>query len=203
MSTSGTAAPLLETPLSDAFAQALQLAFRLHARQARKGTHTPYVAHLLAVASLVLEQGGTENEAIAALLHDAVEDQGGMATAREIERCFGQEVLDIVLGCSDCIDPPKPPWQIRKTAYLVKLRSASPSVHLVSLCDKMHNARSLLRDYRAIGEPLWSRFNGGKDGTLWYYRELIQAYRERGPSPLLVELEDVVGEIERLAAAMR
>jgi (p)ppGpp synthase/HD superfamily hydrolase len=198
MSTSGSAALL-----SDRFTQALEMACRLHARQSRKGTRTPYVAHLLAVTSLVLEQGGTENEAIAAALHDAVEDQGGMETGREIARCFGDEVFDIVIGCSDCTEGPKPSWQGRKTAYLAKLRSASPSVHRVSLCDKLHNARSLLCDYRVMGEELWSRFNGGKDGTLWYYRELIVVYRERGASPLLDELERVVTELERLAGAGR
>jgi GTP pyrophosphokinase len=157
------------------------------------------VAHLLAVTSLALEHGATEDEAIAAVLHDAIEDQGGAPTREEIRRRFGDVVTAIVDGCTDTDVVPKPPWRQRKEAYIAHVRSASPSVRLVSSADKLHNARSILADYRLLGEALWPRFTGGKEGTLWYYRALIDAYRAAGGTPLVDELERVVGEIERLA----
>ena len=185
---------------STRFEEALIFATRLHAGQVRKGTNTPYIAHLLAVTSLVLEYGGDEDEAIAALLHDAVEDQGGQATLDEIRRRFGDRVAEIVVGCTDAWTTPKPPWRERKEAYLAHLPQASASVRLVSAADKLHNARSILDDYRALGESLWSRFNGGKEGTLWYYRSLVEIFRAAGPFPLAEELDRVVSEIERLAS---
>lgn len=187
--------------LSARFDVALSFAARLHAGQVRKGTAIPYIAHLLAVASLVLEYGGTEDEAIAALLHDAVEDQGGAATREVITRLFGQSVAEIVDGCTDTEVAPKPPWRARKEAYVGHVRSAAPSVRLVSAADKLHNARSVLADLRVLGEDVWSRFRGGREGTLWYYRALVQAYREAGGTPPVEELDRVVTEIERLAAA--
>jgi GTP pyrophosphokinase len=187
--------------LSDCFEEALTLAVRLHASQVRKGTAVPYIAHLLAVASLVLEQGADEDEVIAALLHDAVEDQGGEATLEEIRRRFGDRVAEIVDGCTDARTTPKPPWRGRKEAYLAHLSQAPAAVRLVSTADKLHNARTILADYRTLGEALWERFNGGREGTLWYYRSLVEAFRATGPSPLVEELDRVVLEIERLASA--
>jgi (p)ppGpp synthase/HD superfamily hydrolase len=185
--------------LSARFDVALAFAARLHAGQLRKGTEIPYVSHLLAVSSLVLEYGGTEDEAIAGLLHDAIEDQGGNSTREVIRRLFGEEVTDIVNGCTDAEVIPKPPWRERKESYVAHVHDASPSVRLVSAADKLHNARSVLSDLRVLGEKVWSRFKGGRDGTLWYYRALVQAYRAGGSSPLVEELDRVVSEIERLA----
>jgi (p)ppGpp synthase/HD superfamily hydrolase len=187
--------------LSPRFEEALTYAARLHARQLRKGGGIPYVAHLLGVASIALQYGANEDEAIAGLLHDAIEDQGGAATREEIRRRFGEKVVEIVDGCTDADTLPKPPWRRRKEAYVAHIRSAPASVRFVSACDKLQNARAILADYRVLGESLWRRFTGGKDGTLWYYRALVQAFREAGTSPLIEELDRVVSEIERLASA--
>lgn len=185
--------------LSARFQQAMIWAAQLHAEQVRKGTHVPYIAHLLAVTSLVLEHGGNEDEAIAALLHDAVEDQGGESTLREIERRFGANVAHIVLGCTDSMTLPKPPWRARKEAYLAHLAQASASVRLVSAADKLHNARTILADYRLVGEAVWHRFEGGRQGTLWYYRTLVNTLRGTDSNPLVEELARVVATIEALA----
>ena len=187
--------------LSPRFEEALLYAARLHASQLRKGGSIPYVAHLLGVASIALQYGANEDEAIAALLHDAIEDQGGAATREEIRRRFGDGVVDIVNGCTDADTFPKPPWKRRKETYVAHIRNAPASVRLVSACDKLQNARAILVDYRAFGDSLWRRFSGGKEGTLWYYRALVQAFREAGTSPLIEELDRVVSEIERLASA--
>ena len=187
--------------LSPRFEEALLYAARLHASQLRKGGSIPYVAHLLGVASIALQYGANEDEAVAALLHDAVEDQGGAATREEIRGRFGDKVAEIVDGCTDADTLPKPPWKRRKEAYVAHIRNASASVRLVSACDKLQNARAILADYRVLGESLWRRFSGGKEGTLWYYRALVQAFREAGTSPLIEELDRVVSEIERLASA--
>jgi (p)ppGpp synthase/HD superfamily hydrolase len=186
--------------LSTRFEDALILAKRLHAKQMRKGTTIPYISHLLAVASIVLEQGGSEDEAIAALLHDAIEDQGGVPTRRLIRERFGENVVEIVNGCTDAESMPKPPWRGRKEAYIARLADAPASVRLVSAADKLHNTRAILADYRDIGEALWKRFNGGKEGTLWYYRTLVTVLRNAERTPLVEELERVVSEIEALAA---
>jgi len=186
--------------LSARFEEALLLALHLHAGQTRKGTDTPYIAHLLAVASIVLEYGASEDEAIAALLHDAAEDQGGRATLEQIRDRFGDPVAEIVAGCTDSWTIPRPPWRKRKEAYIAHLRAASASVRLVSTADKLHNARTILADYRVLGESLWSRFNGRKKGTLWYYRTLVEVLRDSGPASLVDELDRVVSEIERLAS---
>jgi GTP pyrophosphokinase len=185
--------------LTARFEEALTYATRLHSTQVRKGTNTPYVAHLLGVASIALENGADEDEAIAALLHDAVEDQGGAATREEIRRRFGDRVAEIVDGCTDAEVIPKPPWRARKEAYIQHLALASPSVRLVSASDKLYNARAILLDYRALGEDLWQRFTGGRDGSLWYYRALVGAYKAHGSTPLVEELERTVLEIERLS----
>ncbi len=186
--------------LGERFEQALVYAARLHAHQERKGSGVPYIAHLLAVAALVLEDGGDEDEAIAALLHDAAEDQGGLATLEDIRRRFGARVADIVAACSDTFVTPKPPWKARKTAYLEHLRDAPPSVRRVSLADKLHNARALLRDYRREGERTWARFTGGREGTLWYYRTLVEVFQATGEDAHTRELARTVAELERLAA---
>jgi GTP pyrophosphokinase len=186
--------------LSPRFEHAMVYASILHSGQARKGTGTPYISHLLAVASLVLENGGTEDEAIAALLHDAVEDAGGKSRLDDIRNRFGDAVAQIVQGCTDADTLPKPPWKERKTAYLAHLREASASVRLVSAADKVHNARSILIDYRRLGEGLWGLFKGGKDGTLWYYRELVRAFQDAGSTPLVEELVRIVTELERMVA---
>jgi (p)ppGpp synthase/HD superfamily hydrolase len=181
------------------FQAALIYALHLHADQKRKGTTIPYISHLLAVAALVLEDGGSEDEAIAALLHDAIEDQGGEPIRQEIRRRFGDKVVEIVNGCTDTDQTPKPPWLERKKRYLEHLRSANPAILRVSAADKLHNARSVLSDLRRHGEPVWERFNGGRDGTLWYYRQLVQVFRERCTSSLVEELDRVVSELERLS----
>jgi (p)ppGpp synthase/HD superfamily hydrolase len=183
------------------FEEALRYAARLHRAQLRKGTNIPYVTHLLAVAAIVGENGGTEDEVIAALLHDAVEDQGGAATGEEIRRRFGDTVASIVEGTSDTDVVPKPPWPERKRNYVAHLRDASRSVRLVSAADKLHNARSVLADLRAEGEAAWRRFNAGKEDQLWYYRALVNAFREAGGANELVdELERVVEELAETAA---
>jgi (p)ppGpp synthase/HD superfamily hydrolase len=187
--------------LTERFEEALAFAARLHRAQLRKGTTIPYVSHLLAVASIALEHGADEDEAIAALLHDAVEDQGGDAARREIRRRFGERVAGIVDGCTDAETTPKPPWRERKERYIAHVAEAPPSVRLVSAADKLHNARSILADLRASGGSVWGRFKGGKEGTLWYYRSLVEAFRAHGATPLVEELARTVAEIERLASA--
>ncbi len=187
--------------LSPRFEDALVFAARLHAAQTRKGSGTPYIAHLLSVAALVLEQGGDEDLAIAALLHDAIEDQGGAATREAIRARFGDRVTAVVDGCTDADTQPKPPWRARKEAYLAHLPAAPPEVRLVSAADKLHNARAILADYRRMGDDLWPRFQGGKAGTLWYYRALVTVYRHAGSTPLVEELDRTVTELERLVAA--
>ena len=188
--------------LSQRFTNALAYAATLHARQVRKGTSIPYLAHLLAVTALMLEDGGDEDEAIAALLHDAVEDQGGAPTLAEIRRQYGEQVAAIVAGCSDTDVVPKPPWRERKEHYIAHIKNAPPEVRQVSLADKLHNARAILADYQQLGDGLWSRFNAPRDDTLWYYRSLVTAFREAGTaSPMLDEMDRVVSEVERLTEA--
>jgi GTP pyrophosphokinase len=184
--------------LSPRFEEALAFAARLHADQVRKGSGVPYVAHLLGVASLALEHGADEDEAIAALLHDAIEDQGGPRAREEIRRRFGDAVTAIVDGCTDAEVTPKPPWRARKEAYIARIAGESPSVRLVSAADKVHNARTIVADHRVVGDALWARFKGGREGTLWYYRALVDAFRLAGTSPLVDELDRVVSEMERL-----
>jgi GTP pyrophosphokinase len=184
--------------LSTRFTEALVFAHQLHAEQIRKGSGVPYIAHLLGAASIALEYGANEDEAIAALLHDAIEDQGGDTARIEIRQRFGDIVTAIVDGCTDADTIPKPPWRQRKEAYIAHLATASPSVLLVSCADKLHNARSILIDYRQIGEALWERFQAGKMGTLWYYRALVVAFRQVSSMPIVEELNRVVSELEKL-----
>jgi (p)ppGpp synthase/HD superfamily hydrolase len=186
--------------LSSRFQDALVYATQVHADQVRKGTPIPYVSHILIVTGLVLENGGDEDEAIAALLHDAAEDQGGEARLADIRTRFGDRVADIVRGCSDTTTRPKPSWEGRKRRYLEHLPSASASERLVSAADKLANARAILGDYREMGEAVWTRFNASRDQILWYYRELVNAFRKAGGPPLVEELDRVVSAIEDLAA---
>jgi GTP pyrophosphokinase len=186
--------------LSPRFEQALLYASAIHAGQVRKATGTPYLAHLLGVASIALEHGATEDEAIGALLHDACEDAGGRTRLEDIRVRFGRRVTGIVAGCTDAYDTPKPPWLGRKKAYLAHLPEASKSTRLVSAADKLYNARAILRDLRCHGNAVWNRFNGGKEGRLWYYRSLAEAFLKHGPRELGKELDRVVSEIEALAA---
>jgi (p)ppGpp synthase/HD superfamily hydrolase len=186
-------------PYGERFEEALLYAARLHRDQTRKGTEVPYVTHLLAVAAIVGENGGTEDEVVAALLHDAPEDRGGKDRLEDIRARFGDEVAEIVDGCTDTYEDPKPEWRPRKEAYVAHVAKASPSVRLVSAADKLHNARSILADLRSLGDRLWARFTGGKEGTLWYYRVLVEAYAEAGSNPVVEELDRVVREIEALA----
>ena len=180
----------------------LQRAFRYaaekHAGQTRKQTAVPYLSHLMAVASLVLEAGGDEEMAIAALLHDVVEDCGGMPRLREIRKRFGTRVAKVVKGCTDSFGEPKAEWTQRKKDYLREVKHADLETRLVSASDKLHNVRTILSDYRKDGEAIWSRFTGRKEGTLWYYRALSDEYRRRGPNRITRELEIAVAELERL-----
>lgn len=186
-------------PYGEKFEEALVYAARLHRDQARKGSGIPYVNHLLAVAAIVGENGGTEEEVVAALLHDAPEDHGGMARLEEIRERFGDEVAGIVAGCTDTYEDPKPAWRPRKEAYVAHVATAPASVRLVSAADKLHNARSILADQRVLGDELWGRFTGGKEGTLWYYRALADAYAAAGDDAIVEELERVVRKMESLA----
>lgn len=238
--------------LSERYSQAMVYAARLHATQVRKASDTPYISHLQAVAGLVLENGGTEDEAIAAWLHDAVEDQGGYKVLKDIRKRFGDPVADIVAGCSDCFTQPapplyrrilewqqqhlreqglwktlqatiqrirqgfvtlfrdhknpfapqRPPWIERKMAYLQHMKTVPESVLLVSSADKLHNARTLVQDYRQRGEALWTEFSGSKEGTLWYFDSLIEAYGQRQHvTPITEELARTIDELKQLVGA--
>ena len=187
--------------LSIRFEQAVAYALRVHSGQLRKSTSIPYVSHLLAVAGLVLEHGGDEDEAIAALLHDAVEDAGGQPRLLDIRQRFGERVADIVLGCTDTDVTPKPPWRARKEAYIAHLKNASPSARLVSCCDKLHNCRTIVSDLYVHGDEVWKKFTGGRDGTPWYYGALLDEYRRlEVPRHLVDELERTVHAMQTLAA---
>ena len=185
--------------LTTRFEHALQYAIIVHAGQVRKGTQIPYISHLLAVTSIVLEHGATEDEAIGALLHDAGEDAGGEARIVDIAVRFGDNVAAIVRGCSDTTINPKPPWRQRKEAYIAHLHEATAAMILVSAADKLHNARAILHDVNTIGDAVWQRFNAGKADTLWYYRAVTDALRaaphNRCPQ-LIAELDRVVTHIE-------
>jgi (p)ppGpp synthase/HD superfamily hydrolase len=191
------------TVLTDRFDRALLYATHVHGGQVRKGTSTPYVAHLLAVAATVLEYGGDEDLAIAALLHDSVEDQGGKARLDDVRNRFGERVARIVEACSDSLadtgkGEPKADPRKRKEAYLAHLREADEDILRVSLADKVHNARAILRDLRKpdVGEKIWSRFSQPKEQTLWYYRSLANTFCERLPGQLSNELREIVEVLE-------
>jgi (p)ppGpp synthase/HD superfamily hydrolase len=203
-----------QTSLGERFRRAMVFAAELHACQVKKGGHSiPYVSHLLGVTSLVIEAGGDEDMAIAALLHDAVEDQGGLPTLERIRAEYGERVAHIVEGCTDSEIEPKPPWLERKKAYVGHVREhADSEVTLVSAADKLHNVRAILVDFRELGDPVFERFKGRKDGTLWYYRAMVDAFRDamvrngltqhaRGNQRLVDELDREVTKLESLVAA--
>lgn len=175
--------------LTSRFEQALIYATQLHANQVRKCGNIPYISHLLSVTALILEDGGDEEEAIAGLLHDAVEDRGGIKTREAILRQFGERVVRIVDGCTEPYLEPKPPWRDRKLQYIEQMRHASSSVLRVSMADKLHNARSILADWHREGDTVWDKFNGGKEGTLWFYRSLLEIYEKATDSFLMEELK--------------
>ena len=178
--------------LSARFDEAFAYAHALHRAQRRKGKATPYVAHLMGVAALTLEHGGAEDQAIAALLHDAAEDQGGEATLAEIRARFGAAVARIVADCTDTMAEPKPAWRPRKEAYLAHLARADASSLLVSLADKVYNAEAIAEDFRAQGEGAFARFSGGPAGTRRYYRALAETFAGRTPGPLAARLARAV-----------
>ncbi len=205
-----------QSVLGERFHRAMVFAAELHAGQVKKGGHNiPYISHLLGVTSLVIEAGGDEDMAIAALLHDAVEDQGGRPTLERIRADYGERVAHIVEGCTDSEIEPKPPWLERKKAYVGHVREhADSEVTLVSVADKLHNVRAILADFREIGEPVFERFKGRKDGTLWYYRAMVDAFREamlrngltshaRGNQRLVDELDREVTKLESLVATRK
>lgn len=197
-----------KSPFTDQFAEAFAYAVELHGDQARKhqkGEPTiPYITHLMSVAALVLENGGDEKEAIAALLHDGPEDRGGQETLETIERKFGSTVAKIVLGCSDTLEAKKPEWRKRKEDYLEHLEAnQNSSIFLVSLADKVHNLRSILADHRRIGEDLWGRFTGNRAGTLWYYGALLEIYEHKAPercAGLIAEMRRIYQQILKQAS---
>jgi (p)ppGpp synthase/HD superfamily hydrolase len=186
--------------LTDRFADALGYAEKLHRSQTRKGNDIPYVAHLLAVAATVLEWGGDEDTAIAALLHDAVEDQGGLATAQVIRERFGDRVADLVLACTDSVseDPSqKPPWEARKRRHLAKVANAGPEIALIIAADKLHNLTAMLRDIRAEGPATLERF-ARPDRLSWYYRSMSEALEPHADQVPVDDLKRGVAELEAL-----
>ena len=185
--------------LSPQFEKALIYATRIHGGKLRKKTRIPYIAHILGVTAIALEYGANETEAIAALLHDAVEDCGGAKRLRDIEHKFGKRVARIVEDCTDTDQTPKPPWLERKKAYVEHVRHASMPTKLVSASDKLHNIRAILMDYRQEEEKLWSRFNGGKQGALWYYRALVNSLNGKRIQSLVQELDRTLTELESLS----
>ena len=192
-------APHSAGQLGPRFSEAFLYAAEKHATQKRKKTDVPYISHLMSVSALVLEAGGGEDEAVAALLHDVVEDCGGHPVLEEIRSRFGDRVAHIVDGCTDAYVIPKPPWKARKLEYLNHLRQADDDVRLVSAADKLHNVRTIVADFRNHGDSVWERFSGRREGTLWYYRAVLEVLSEGKPNRLVEDLHRVVSELETLA----
>jgi len=184
--------------LTSRFEEALIYASHIHAAQVRKGSGAPYISHLLATAAIVLEYGGGEDEAIAALLHDAAEDQGGRDRLEDIRRRFGEPVAAIVEACTDTFESPKPPWRPRKEAYIARLPSEPPGARLVSAADKLSNVLSTIAAHRREGEAVWERFRGRREGTLWYFGALVDAFRAAGTDPLVEDLARAVATLQGL-----
>ncbi len=183
------------TDLTERFGAALVYAVAVHRQQRRKGTNIPYAAHLLGVAAIALEIGADEDQAIAALLHDAVEDQGGLARLEDIRAWFGDTVAGIVADCTDAVVEPKPAWRPRKEAYIASLDHKPAASLLVSLADKTHNARAIVDDLVVHGAGLWDRFTGGREGSLWYYDELARAFQRLLPGDGADRLTSIVAEM--------
>jgi len=189
-----------KTGLSKRFDDAFLYAHEAHRGQRRKKTDRPYISHLMGVASLVLQYGGDEDQAVAALLHDVVEDCGGAPRLAEIKERFGERVAEIVDGCTDTDRTPKPPWRERKEQYIERVRGESPCVLLVSAADKLYNMREILMDVRQHGSEVWERFSGKREGSLWYYRALIGVFRTRGADGHHGEDEPTAAERRKLRA---
>lgn len=192
--------------LTPRLADALAFAIEVHGRDRRKGSEIPYLAHLLAVCALVLSDGGDEDEGIAALLHDTLEDHPEIVSRGILRSRFGPRVLRLVQGCTDTppeyTGGPTPPWRERKLRYLAHLRYAPPDVLRVATADKIDNARSVLADFRLLGNSLWTRFNAGREDQLWFYRSLVETIRDaHPPGRLLEQLEEAVSELEALVRA--
>jgi len=184
--------------LTSRFVDALLFAFNTHKNQTRKATTIPYFAHVMGVSSYVLEAGADEDTAIAALLHDAVEDGGGLPVFEQIRIRFGERVANIVDHCTDSFTQPRPPWRERKEKYLEKLATASPEARLVSVADKLYNVRSIIDALRLDGDSVWDRFNGGKDGSLWYYRSLLDIFQATGSNQIIDEYARAIALMEQL-----
>jgi (p)ppGpp synthase/HD superfamily hydrolase len=183
--------------LSDRFLEAVRYAAEVHRGQTRKGTAIPYLSHLMGVASIVLGDGGSEDEAIAGLLHDAAEDQGGRERLDDIRTRFGDTVARIVEACTDSWATPKEPWIDRKKKYVEHAKHLDAASLRVSAADKVHNAYAILRDLRAQGERVWERFSARPDDIIWYYKSLVHSFRESGGGSLVEELDRIVRGIER------
>ena len=185
------------TTITSRFDEAFKYAHEAHGDQTRKGTAAPYIGHLMGVASIVLDDGGSEDEAIAGLLHDAAEDAGGRPRLEDIRARFGEGVARIVEDCTDSWETPKKPWAERKRQYVEHARHLAASSLRVSAADKVHNAYAILRDLRNSGEAVWSRFNAAPDDVLSYYESLVRAFREAGGGRLVDELDRIVRGIQR------
>jgi (p)ppGpp synthase/HD superfamily hydrolase len=196
--------PLEERAASERFSKALAYASELHAHQFRKGSRIPYVAHLMSVAALVLEDGGAEDDAIAGLLHDAIEDQGHGrpdVLRAEIGARFGGDVLSIVEALTDSDTEPKRPWQERKQAYIDRLRTEPERILRVAAADKLHNARSILADHRLVGDVVWGKFKATPTETLWYYRQVEGIISQGLKTPLAEMLRAAVAELDHIVVA--
>lgn len=185
------------TKLTARFDDAFTFAHRVHGDQTRKGNASPYIGHLMGVASIVLDDGGSEDEAIGALLHDAAEDQGGRERLEEIRARFGDAVAKIVEDCTDSWETPKRPWTDRKRDYVEHARTLSPSSLRVTAADKVHNAYAILRDLRNSGDDVWTRFNAPADDVIAYYEAMVRSMRASGGGRLVEELERIVKGIQR------
>ena len=196
----GQKSVLPEPLLDEGFLRGFAFALKKHRTQRRKGKRVPYIEHLMGVCSIALHYGATEDEAIAALLHDVVEDCGGEPVLQEVRNEFSPRVAAIVESCTDDMTGHRTPWQVRKEKYLEHLRETrDDGACLVSAADKLHNARAILADYREVGEEVWKKFNRGREGTLWYYRELVKAFRSAPRDP---RVEHLVDELERVVRAL-
>jgi GTP pyrophosphokinase len=184
-------------PLTERFDDALRFAHDIHRTQSRKGSGAPYIGHLLGVASIVLDDGGSEDEAIGALLHDAAEDHGGRPRLEEIRARYGESVARVVEDCTDSWESPKRPWAERKREYVEHARTLPAPSLRVSAADKVHNAYAILRDLRNHGEQVWERFDASADDVIEYYEDLVRSFRQAGGGKLVEELERIVKGIQR------